>query len=495
MPSGWEAWRSAAVGLGLSLGTFACTVEDIETLEAEPELETEFRDLVIVAEPDVARIDAPLPSAPCSIKVIGQTSYDIETNYLPRTVWCENGGADIEALKAQAIAARSVVYYEHELDGSICDSQSCQHASCKGSAEATLADVPQEVFDAVNATSGMYLKYDDILTYAFYVAGSKTFHGDTCVGTEGGAPTEKWVTYNNGKDGTQVEQTKLGSVFQPSDHEYGQNRGCMSQWGARCLEESGADTLSILQFYYGKDIEVAQADGECVDGNADLGEGQDAECGDNICSAGENEDRCPEDCQPCTTIADDTDTVIEESSECFTRTGKDEFWRVEDDEGHGGSMLWTESTENEGYNIGTWKFNFDKAGEYRVEVYIEEGFGEEDRARYLMTHDGEETNLRLDQGRASGWVVLGDFEFEAGYKDQSLKLTDLSGTSGRTVVFDAVRITPSELVTGGGKYDDVDAGGGRGGDSRGCSVAGDAGPREGLLALGLLVLGLRRRRR
>ena len=62
-----------------------------------------------------------------------------------------------------------------------------------------------------------------------------------------------------------MEQTELGFVFAPGDNGYGQNRGCMSQWGARCLEnENGADYMDILRFYYGEDIQVVQADGECV---------------------------------------------------------------------------------------------------------------------------------------------------------------------------------------------------------------------------------------
>src|SRR5690606_37785708 len=77
-----------------------------------------------------AWIPAPLPEAYCEILVEGKGIKDIETDSLPRVVTCENGGANLEALKAQAIAARSVAYYAIATNGSICYSQGCQVYTC-----------------------------------------------------------------------------------------------------------------------------------------------------------------------------------------------------------------------------------------------------------------------------------------------------------------------------------------------------------------------------
>ena len=49
--------------------------------------------------------------AHCSVTVNGVGKIDVEKNYLPHVVHCENGGAPFEALKAQAIAARTYLYY------------------------------------------------------------------------------------------------------------------------------------------------------------------------------------------------------------------------------------------------------------------------------------------------------------------------------------------------------------------------------------------------
>lgn len=208
--------------------------------------------------PDVAKVPAPLPAGHCDVNVTGTGIVDIESEYLPNVIRCENGGANLEALKAQAIAARSVAYYAIETSGEICDSQGCQVFSCGGSAE------PGDInYQAVEETSGLYLMFNSTLTYGFYVAGDSNTAPPECVGVSGS--TEQWVTYNEGATNTDVEQTELGFVHDPADNGYGQNRGCMSQWGARCLENNNDyDYLDILRFYYGADIELVQAEGECI---------------------------------------------------------------------------------------------------------------------------------------------------------------------------------------------------------------------------------------
>src|SRR5688572_27180875 len=75
-------------------------------------------------------VSAPLAKAYCSIPVEGKGTKAMETDYLPHVIQCENGGANIQALRAQAIAARSVAYYAMATKGSICDGQGCQVYSC-----------------------------------------------------------------------------------------------------------------------------------------------------------------------------------------------------------------------------------------------------------------------------------------------------------------------------------------------------------------------------
>ncbi|MFV8754565.1 SpoIID/LytB domain-containing protein [Nannocystaceae bacterium ST9] len=232
----------AALVIGFAIG---CVADDDERFRG---------DITPIPE---AWIPAPLGQAYCDITVTGVGVIDMEGDYLPHVITCENGGANLEALKAQAIAARSVAYYSMANSGSICDGQGCQVYSC-GANPSALA------YQAVDETSGIYINYDNVLTYAFYVAGDPNTDPPSCVGTPG-VGTEGWVTYNEGKSGSAVEQTDLGWVFDVGEPGYGQNRGCMSQWGARCLENAnGYGYEDILRFYYGDDIVFTQAQGPCV---------------------------------------------------------------------------------------------------------------------------------------------------------------------------------------------------------------------------------------
>lgn len=202
---------------------------------------------------EIIPLDAPL-DATCTVQITNGPEIDMETDYLPHVIHCENGGADLEALKAQAIAARSVAYWTLGAYGQICDGQSCQVYSC-GSEPSAIH------YQAAAETAGQYLSYNGVVTYGFFVAGGSAA-GPSCIG--GNAPTEHLVTYNDGRVGTDVEQTTLGLVIDPSNPSYGQNRGCMSQLGARCLEAQGRDAADILRFYYGADIEIRQATGSCA---------------------------------------------------------------------------------------------------------------------------------------------------------------------------------------------------------------------------------------
>src|SRR5215213_5337795 len=87
--------------------------------------------LWVAAKVDFNAVDAPLPQAYCAADVQGKGLRDTETDYIPHVLQCENGGAGLEALKAQAIAARSVLYYHMATSGSICDGQGCQVYTCK----------------------------------------------------------------------------------------------------------------------------------------------------------------------------------------------------------------------------------------------------------------------------------------------------------------------------------------------------------------------------
>ena len=215
----------------------------------------------------------------------GTRQVDVETDYLPHVVQCENGNADQAALEAQAVAARSYLYYRLDRTGDIGDGQGDQVYTCS-------RPPLQPHIDAAATTAGLVLRYPPATAAtqvaAFYVAGAlpdaTTCHGGATDPTN----TERYVTYNAGKSGTDVTQTTLGFVS-PTNYA---NRGCMSQNGSDCLSEQGKSFDEILRFYYGEDIVIERAVGPCVPEmtmpdageDADGGNGEDADLGGGCCS-------------------------------------------------------------------------------------------------------------------------------------------------------------------------------------------------------------------
>jgi len=194
----------------------------------------------------------------CEAQVSGSGTLDVENDYIPQVVACENGGASLEALKAQAVAARTYLYYKLKRQGSIGDGQGDQVYTCGASAG-------DKHMRAARETSGQVLRYQGTIIAAFYVAGALQSGPDCRGGTSDPTGTEHFVTYNEGKSGDQIEQTTLGWV-DPGNLE---NRGCQSQNGAHCLSDEGWDYDSILRYFYGEDIDVTTAKGPCVEGGDD----------------------------------------------------------------------------------------------------------------------------------------------------------------------------------------------------------------------------------
>lgn len=184
----------------------------------------------------------------------GEVVVDVEADYLPRVIACENGNAAPAALEAQAVAARSYLYYRLERTGSIGDGQGDQVYTCNR------PPGPEHVA-AARATSGLVLRYQDTQVAAFYVAGALQDPPSCRGGTSDPTGTEMWVTYNAGRSGDEVMQSPLG-LISPTNFA---NRGCMSQNGSHCLAGDGADVRAILRFYYGEDIGIEQAEGPCVE--------------------------------------------------------------------------------------------------------------------------------------------------------------------------------------------------------------------------------------
>lgn len=196
-------------------------------------------------------------TAYCEANVQGVGWVDVENDYIPRVVACENGAAPFEALKAQAVTARTYLYYKMDGQGSIADGQNDQVYTC--------GNQPQQIhYDAAAETAGQVIRYSGVTICSFYVAGAIP-STSSCIPAPGDSDTfntERYVTYNEGYSGDDVEQSTLGWVDPSNVY----NRGCMSQNGSSCLDSvRGYTYRQMLNFYYGEDISVVTAVGPCVD--------------------------------------------------------------------------------------------------------------------------------------------------------------------------------------------------------------------------------------
>ncbi|HSN99366.1 MAG TPA: SpoIID/LytB domain-containing protein [Candidatus Nanopelagicales bacterium] len=172
---------------------------------------------------------------------------DLEDDYVPRVVTRENGNAAPEALKAQAVAARTYVLRAMRdkpgLGTPLAPIRNTQQFQTYA-AKATAACIA-----ATKATAWQVATYQNELIVSCYVAGARW--SEDGVPLEGTDPlnTERWVTYNEVKFGDGVEPTKLALHRK-------QNRGCMSQNGADWLARHGYGYLGILRCFYGADMDV-----------------------------------------------------------------------------------------------------------------------------------------------------------------------------------------------------------------------------------------------
>jgi hypothetical protein len=202
----------------------------------------------------------------CRVNVQGKGFVDTETDYLPRVIACENGNAPFEALKAQAIAARTYAKFKMDVERvAVPDSQAGQVYTCNRQPSA-------EHFRAVSETAGQVLTYNNSIIAAFYVSGVMPSTSSCVPTTQDKArassidrTVEAYVTYNAGRSGSRVipAPRPIGHPDNPA------NRGVMSQNGGSCLSNQGRPAAGILRFYYGDDIRVTDLPGSCGEDTGD----------------------------------------------------------------------------------------------------------------------------------------------------------------------------------------------------------------------------------
>jgi hypothetical protein len=147
--------------------------------------------------------------------------------------------------------------------------------------------------------------------------------------------------------------------------------------------------------------------------------------------------------------------ILESDGPCAWRFGSDTWWR-EESVGHDGHLYWTNAwTSAEPSEWAWWQMDFEQAGEYLLEVWVDATFGVYDHARYEVVADGQSSVVYLDQGAAAGWRELGAYPFAQGGA-QFLAVYDntpQSVPSDQHIVVDAIRLTRLDGWCGDGTCD------------------------------------------
>lgn len=137
-------------------------------------------------------------------------------------------------------------------------------------------------------------------------------------------------------------------------------------------------------------------------------------------------------------------SIIDDSDPCTQLLGPGQFWRMEEGQGYGDSVAWTNAIErDERSNWARWQIVPSAAGEYEVEVFGGSEFSVHKEARYELVHAGESSEFTVDQSTLDGWHSLGTFEFVAG-GGQGLEVFDNNATtveSDQHVAVDAIRVS------------------------------------------------------
>lgn len=418
----------------------------------------------------------------CEVEVDGVGRREVEGDYLAHVVACENGAADFEALKAQAVAARSYMYYKVETAGRIGDGQHDQVYTCR-------AEPRQIHYDAVAQTEGEVLMYRGVVVAAFYVAGAIPSMPD-CVARAGDndpTNTERYVTYNQGRAGDDLIQTSLGFV----DRRNLRNRGCKSQNGANCLSRAGRTYRDIVHFYYGADIEITRAEGACVlppmpdmgapdpdmasppvdlgsiDEGMALDEGIEIDAG-RLDEGIARDEGLPDQSAPDQAIADEgiapdegspalpcptagpAPAIIDDIAPCFTLACQGGDWSIAVAGGFNGGLTLAPTIDAPTDDCqGRWRFAVATAGEYTVAAYLPPtGRLLSTTARYRVAHASGESEVIVDQSQG-GWLTLGTYAFEPNGM-AAVSLGDATGEAfnpeGPQVAFDAIRVEPANTA-------------------------------------------------
>lgn len=147
--------------------------------------------------------------------------------------------------------------------------------------------------------------------------------------------------------------------------------------------------------------------------------------------------------QPCAPLPAG-ESILDNGDDCLRLYGPGQYWRDES-AGYGGDLMWTNAFQNDTpSNWAEWSLPLEEPGRYEVAVHIDPTFGVHAATRYEIEAGGQTHVVTIDQGAASGWTVLGTFDFTGALGERVAVFDNTAGAvgDGQHIVVDALRLRP-----------------------------------------------------
>ncbi len=166
--------------------------------------------------------------------------------------------------------------------------------------------------------------------------------------------------------------------------------------------------------------------------------------GGNYTSMNDEQSSCA-DPTGCSVSIDGGTTVVDDQTDCFSRSGQ--YW-WEQSYGHDGHHWYTYTIDEPDPDCtGRWELNVVAADSYQVEVFVPDNPDAlSSGVTYRIHHNGSTDTAEVDQQASRGsWVSLGSYDFAQSF-EQHLRILDNTGEpyvdeDGPRLVLDAVRLT------------------------------------------------------
>jgi GH25 family lysozyme M1 (1,4-beta-N-acetylmuramidase) len=153
-----------------------------------------------------------------------------------------------------------------------------------------------------------------------------------------------------------------------------------------------------------------------------------------------------------------TGGVIDETDACVRLGGPSQYLRAVEGDGYDGGYVWT-GTTGSAFSTSTaeWTVRVPVDGVWRLAAHVPAGSATSKLAKYVVSYEGGDAEVSVDQSTSDGFVALGAYSLRSG-TSYRVTLADNTGepsSLSRRLVFDGLSVTPQPDDAPADDNDDV----------------------------------------